>query len=405
MAPKKSTKPGGASGMQDMGGGSVLSKAMGKDAVSATRFPDPFCGYKSFLLYVPNKPSSEYKPAKNSWYRRRQGFAKAVVTNPFVPGFMQSMLLAFLPIMTANVMLAECVVMPMLICQYMLLAWPLYLVFYSRFRDCFSLLGGIGVACFGTHYPFIIASIESFRQTGLEGFQKAWAELQQEINHACDGVASQLTVDADGDGEADIDEVNFISRQGILIYACLDGINPHTIIMACAHLYAGLAGIFAALKTSWMRQIYIGAALAENVSKFNDVYVWPVIGAMLDPVYLKWVREFTKRAIFMGITKFALTNASTVAFFFACKRGGDIAGRSIVYMGKKAGLFPPSFDINNTYVDEIVGFIVAGVGLYVQTFVFVDSAGEFTMPAPLVPYAEPIESLEAMLGEQIKKKW
>ena len=134
--------------------------------------------------------------------------------------------------------------------------------------------------------------------------------------------------------------------------------------------------MLATLKIQFAKAITLGNAIGDALLPPAELVLLPPLEFILPQDYKKWGQpliQYTVRSIAISIAWFL---QRVISAFHSAIRGGTMCSRNLMHYFGKRGIIP-HINHEDTYIDEVVGFILAGLGLYFQlTF-------GFQLPFPL----------------------
>ncbi len=118
-------------------------------------------------------------------------------------------------------------------------------------------------------------------------------------------------------------------------------------------------------------------------------YIVPKLEALLPAEYKKWAKPVISYTIKSFAISIAWTLQRIISAFHSAIRGGLMFSRNILHYLSEMGYV--KIDHEQTYIDEVVGFGVAAVGLLWQL------RSGFSLPFPLNVLLFPFTLIEYML--------
>ena len=170
-----------------------------------------------------------------------------------------------------------------------------------------QLLFGFVLTFLGGTFITTIAAWEAFKMCGYDKTKKAIGTLYQSYLVAKAASDKDDAVDDDGDGVADVQQIDakaLVQRNGMLLLKVLD---PDEVSDAIAGVWGGFMGVVAVLRIQFAQAVTLGAALGDTLTEMADTTVKPQVEALVDEEHKKWVAP----ALRYAIKSFAVT----VAFF------------------------------------------------------------------------------------------
>eukprot|EP00814_Leptocylindrus_danicus_P020403 CAMPEP_0116015678 /NCGR_PEP_ID=MMETSP0321-20121206/6990_1 /TAXON_ID=163516 /ORGANISM="Leptocylindrus danicus var. danicus, Strain B650" /LENGTH=326 /DNA_ID=CAMNT_0003485515 /DNA_START=67 /DNA_END=1047 /DNA_ORIENTATION=- len=271
--------------------------------------------------------------------------------------------------------------------------------FYSKLPDDIAaMLIGLIFCFFGGLYPTLFAALQAARLSGWDSLVGALKNLNQEIQVILEADKKDSLKDEDGDGIADVNELDskeFFERKTKLV---LTKINPTKVDDALSTIYKVWLGVAAALAIKFARTISLALSLADAINKPVMKYAGPFLEKAVPKEYSRWIPvvvAWITKSIGMSIAWYIQT---IISAFTSAIQGGLMTARAMLKFcakrGIKLGGFIPE-DHNETLIDETIGYTLAALGFFFQFKVGFDITFPFNIP--LMPF----EMAETWLRWQI----
>ena len=256
--------------------------------------------------------------------------------------------------------------------------------------DIIYALFGLGLTFFGGVYVLTIAACETFYMTGWETTKIGIIYLKTEFERLWRKSKKDDNKDENNDGIADVLQITagelFTRKIGFFFATCRD---PQKLMDMLGAICQSLLGVIAVLKVNFAMTIALGAMIGENLRKPASYFIVPIASRVLPDKYHKWIAPLIN-----VICKFV---AITIAWFIqrvissvqSAIRGGLLFSRRILGFLNRKGYI--SFNECESYLEEYIGWAVAGLGVYFQITHF------FAVPFPLNFFLFPISCMENYL--------
>lgn len=158
--------------------------------------------------------------------------------------------------------------------------------------------------------------------------------------------------------------------------------DPDRLIDAVGGLWAAYLAVLATLRLEFARVTAMALGIAEMI-KFPIVRVaGPPLSALLGPERKHWVMTIITVVLNLLVISFAWFLQKVISAFNSALRGGKMFGEALLAYLNENGLLAKvpclktrddgTLDLNETYLDEIIGYLVA--------------AGPLATHAPLRPW-------------------
>jgi hypothetical protein len=251
-----------------------------------------------------------------------------------------------------------------------------------------AILAQVGlVYCFaGGYYPTLFSSLQAARHCGLEIMVAAIQDLTDEAIKVIDATAD-IPVDEWSRRDLFLHQTNIV----------LKTVDPVKINQAAGALYTSWLGISAVLEKEYARVISLSLTMSYYLERAAHWILEPPVKLLVPkdyhiwvPVVIGWGCKAAAMNIAWRIQR--ILTASTSAMF-----GGVLFARAILRMLHKRritlfGLIDETGQ--ETPLDEIIGFTVAGVGFYTQMQYQFENNFSFEVPFPLSLVAWPFDWAE-----------
>jgi len=269
---------------------------------------------------------------------------------------------------------------------------------------------GIALCFFGGVYTASISAIEAFRSMGGERALDDCKYIWKEIQHVMADSAIDDAKDDDGDGVADVDQMDgkqLLARKVNMSMKCIT--EPEKLQAAVGSLWAAWMAVLATLRLEFARTTALALGICEMV-KFPIVrYLAAPISWLLGPDRKHWtltIIDVTLKVICITIAWYI---QSIISAFYSGIRGAKMFASGAFDVMRQHGIlkkFPDflvpdkdPFNPDTTYVDEIISYPLAAAGFYWQLTSGFSSAAMFPFPAnvaaPFVFF--PLDVVEWML--------
>jgi len=236
-----------------------------------------------------------------------------------------------------------------------------YAIYKSLPLEYVKLVFGALLCFFGGFYPTVFAALQAAEHGGLSTVGNALSALSDEVLVIVAENKKDNKVDDDGDGIPDAQEVEgreFIKRKIKLVLA---KVNPVKVNDAIASIYKVWMSVLAVLTIEFARTITLSLTITKFVEKMVNRLVLPVVKAATPKEYQKWcpiVLGWWCQSIGISIAWKIQTVISALTSALA---GGLIVARTVMLIRSKGTKNP-----DDTYLDEVVAYILAFVGFYFQ---------------------------------------
>jgi len=281
---------------------------------------------------------------------------------------------------------------------YIRIAIPHIVKFYSMVVEQIAKLPlglmralvGFCMCFFGGVFPGTIAAYEAWSLCGGKEAVASLQELYGEFEKVMEANKKDEADDKDGDGKPDIDALDpkeLVIHKTKLV---LQTVDPTKVSKQVSLLYTGWIGVLATLKIKFAKTVTLGVAIGEKLYGPTEHYVQPIVTKMVEEEYQQWVPVVLKWMCKAVAVSIAWWIQRVISAFHSCIKGGLMFGRELVHYMHEKGYV--QFDIDDTYIDEGIGWGIAVVGLLTQ-FYF-----GFGVPFPLNFFFLPLNFVEAFIA-------
>jgi len=274
-----------------------------------------------------------------------------------------------------------------LLLPYIAKVWDAVQYAYSHMPNNLlqSLLGFL-MCFFGGAFPVTISAVEAWNLCGWESSKEHLKLLGDEVKIIIEESKKDDTEDLDGDGIADVKQ---ISPQALIqrkIRLVLIKVNPEHVNAAVSGILVAWVGVCASLKVNFARVITLAATIGDQLKKPAAYVIAPGLSRVVPVEYHKWIPTAINascKAIAMVVAWWV---QQIIAAIHSSIRGGLMCARGIINFLHERGFI--SFNDEETYLDELIGWGLAFLGFYFQYNL------SFAVPFPLSLVMWPIGVVE-----------
>eukprot|EP00591_Stephanopyxis_turris_P003416 CAMPEP_0195516868 /NCGR_PEP_ID=MMETSP0794_2-20130614/8876_1 /TAXON_ID=515487 /ORGANISM="Stephanopyxis turris, Strain CCMP 815" /LENGTH=325 /DNA_ID=CAMNT_0040645571 /DNA_START=78 /DNA_END=1055 /DNA_ORIENTATION=- len=286
-------------------------------------------------------------------------------------------------------------IIPLLI-KFSQKAYNTWIVLPHDFAQCII---GLIFCFFGGMYPTLFAAIQAAKAGGWLTMQKALGDLAGEAMVVIEANKKDNDVDADGDGKADVDQIDDKELLMRKVNLVLTKINPEKVDNALGELYKVSLSVIATLTVEFARTIALACSISEIVRKPLDKYITPLTKQVVPKEYHRWIPVvfgWCAKGIAMSIAWYIQT---IISAFTSAVQGGIIITRSLIKICAKKGItlfgLIKSDNPDDTKLDELGAYGIAALGFYFQFTM------GFSMPFPFNIVLMPFEMAESYIRWKI----
>lgn len=240
--------------------------------------------------------------------------------------------------------------------------------------DLLMALGGLGLSVCGGAYCASISAIEAVRMSGWERTKSALLDVYTDV---C-AIYAAYSADTNADDDS-IRHVTRLSANDLLtrkLAVMAMAVNdPEKLSAALGGLYTSWLAVQAVLRIEFAKTITLGVSIATMATPYLQKVGVPVLVHVMPPAYHHWIPMLianTARSVGVAV---AWKMQEVVSAVHLAMLGGLLFSRSMLRWARRQGHVASAPE--DTVLDEVVGYAVAGVGFYCQW------AWGFALPFPL----------------------
>jgi len=294
--------------------------------------------------------------------------------------------------------------------QVITIVAPIYKQIYTKIYEVYVILPknviqmifGLCLCFFGGTYVAAIAAVEAFRQLGWQTVSTNLVVVQKQAALILEASKKDDKVDDDGDGVADVDQIEARALVQRKIQVGMKAITePDRLQTACGALFTSYLAVLATLRLEFARTTAFALGIVE-MAKFPIIrIVSPTVAATLGADLAHWTQSIIESSLTFVAVIFAWFLQQIISAFYSGLRGGRMFADGLIAeleerdLMSKVPLIKQPFDPDESFLDETIGYAIAAVG-----FIFQITNG-FRLPFPLNIIFLPLTILEWILRLQI----
>lgn len=255
---------------------------------------------------------------------------------------------------------------------------------------------GLWLCFFGGTFPVLIAAYEALQLSHGDSTYSSLCAITSEVKVIIQENAKDDARDDDGDGQADVDQLDakslVVRKARLVATKC----NPEKINTALAGLSATFLGVVATLKLQFAQTIAMSLSIAELLQLYVvDGRLQPLVESIAPDEYSKWVPVLLRWLCKYTAYRMAWYCQSLVSAFTTGIRGGLLCSRAVLSFALRRKWTPRAWrDQSDTYADEVLCYALLAVGIYYQVYVSQFSPPGFPLNWMLWPLSVTEESLK-----------
>mmetsp|Transcript_2351 Transcript_2351/g.3374 ORF Transcript_2351/g.3374 Transcript_2351/m.3374 type:complete len:350 (+) Transcript_2351:44-1093(+) len=240
-----------------------------------------------------------------------------------------------------------------------------YIVSYSIYeklpKNVVAMIIGLAFCFFGGFFAVTFAAFEAFKEIGGNDVSNAIKLLRSDFK----AVLAANKKDDDEVRSKGIDDSlsaqDLVTRKTMLV---LKTVNPEQLNTAVGGLYKGFTGVIVVLKFRFARTIALAMSIAEYMNPLASRFLVPALSVAIPEEYHQWIPTIIKTFCRSIATTVAWRIQRVISTFQSGIKGGLMTARGLVrFMHENKYI---DFDDEATYIDEVMGWGLAGCGIYFQ---------------------------------------
>lgn len=248
------------------------------------------------------------------------------------------------------------------------------------------------VYCFaGGYYPTLFSSLQAAQQCGWNVMVESIADLTEEAIKVIDA-AAELSPEA-------FERKELFLRQTKIV---LKTVDPMKINHAAAALYTTWLGVSSVLQKEYARVISLSLSLASYFERVTHFILEPPVKMCVSQDYHKWVPVMIGWGCKAAAMNIAWRIQRVLTASTSAMAGGLMFSRAILRMVSKRGvrLFGLIRE-DDSPLEDIIGFMVAGIGFYTQIETQFKNGFTFDVPFPISLVTWPFDIAERWIQWEI----
>ena len=230
---------------------------------------------------------------------------------------------------------------------------------------------------FGGNFFTLCAAVEAYRIVGFDDTKLALGKLYRSYKVAREASAKDDEVDEDGDGVADVKQIDkkelVLRKLGVVAKA----VDPELVADAVSAINIGLMAVVATLRVKFAQCVTLGVSVGDIAHNLASTHLEPVLFELVPQDYKKWVSPSVKYGCKLAGVSLAWTLQMTISAFHSSSRGAQLFARgTLSYVVRHKYLKPSAVDekgkVFNLFI-VVFGF----VGFWSQFW------SGFNLPFPL----------------------
>ncbi|CAD7929237.1 unnamed protein product [Amoebophrya sp. A25] len=244
---------------------------------------------------------------------------------------------------------------------------------YEKCRDFYAMLPieiacciyGLGICFFGGTYVVAISAIEAFKMSGGDTIEACWNDICEECSLLVEKNEEDNEEDLDNDGIADVLQISQRELMQRKVKLVVTSIDPDKLTKAVGGLYQGFLSVLMTVKFQFAQAIALAVSMAEQARKPAAVVLTPILASALPPNSEDWIVTAIDYLTKTIALLFAWTLQKMVCAVQSAIKGGHMFAQNLLlFLANKLGV--ENIDLDETMVDEYIGWAIAAMGVYFQ---------------------------------------
>jgi hypothetical protein len=258
-------------------------------------------------------------------------------------------------------------------------------------RDALLAQAGLVYCLAGGYFPTLFCAVSAAQQCGMAVVLDATTDLVEEAVRAVDAATSTTSWSSGGQASNTPTARELLQQKTLIVLATIDPVKINQAVGALAATWMGVAAV---LEREFARTITLSLTLAGYLRPVTRWLLAPPLYHIVPddyhawvPVVLGWSCKAASMSLAWRIQRVFTAASSAVAGGLLCSRALlRMAARRLPWLQRRT----QDGDETATYIDELLGFALAGLGLYVQ----IGNGFSFQVPFPLNLVTWPFEIAE-----------
>ena len=216
---------------------------------------------------------------------------------------------------------------------------PIYKKFYTEAYKIYvqlpmnvlTMIFGAALCFFGGTYVASIAAIEAFRQLGWQKVVTEVTVVREQLQIVYAASAEDDKVDEDGDGVADVDQLEATElAQRKIVVAMKAVTEPNRLQEAFGALFASYLAVLATLRLEFARTTAFALGIVE-MAKFPIIRILgPMVAATLGEDLAHWTQTIVETTLTFFAVIFAWWLQMIISAFYSGIRGGKMFADGLI---------------------------------------------------------------------------
>ena len=236
---------------------------------------------------------------------------------------------------------------------------------------------GFVLVFFGGNFFTLCAAVEAYRLIGFDDTKIALKKLKHSYDVAMAASKKDDEVDADGDGVADVKQIDARALAVRKAAVVAKAVDPDLVTDALVAINGGLMAVVATLRVRFAACVTIGSTVGEMAHNAVQTHAEPALLELTPSEYKKWVPCGLRYGCQLCGFVIAWFLQMSISAFHSATRGAQMFARgSLTYATRRGYLNPTAIDEKGRVFNACV-FALAFVGFWSQFW------SGYSLPFPL----------------------
>lgn len=263
-------------------------------------------------------------------------------------------------------------------------------------KDAITAQAGL-VYCFaGGYYPALFAAVQAAQNCGWQTMCQALDDLGEQAGAAIDAVSNEYENKASPTARAMFQQTTM---------TILKTVDPVKINQATGALYTTWLGVSTVLEREFAKTIALSVSIAGYVQPIASFMFKPPLRLCVPQDYQQWIPVLIGWGCKAAAMSIAWRVQRVFSIYTSAITGGLMFSRACMRMLAKRGvrMFGMiSDDERESALDEVLGFAIAGFGVYSQIETGIDTGFSMRVPFPMSLVTWPFDIAEKWIEWKIQ---
>ena len=255
-------------------------------------------------------------------------------------------------------------------------------------EEMFPALAGFVLVFFGGNFFTLCAAVEAYRLVGFDSTRVALGKLYDSYKVARAASAKDDELDEDGDGVADVKQIDskdlVVRKIGVVAKA----VDPELVADAITAINTGLMAVIATLRVKFAQSVTLGVTVGGIAHNLASTHVEPLLLELTPPDFKEWVGPAVKHGCNLAGVSLASMLQMTISAFHSSSRGAQLFARGVLGYAVRHGHLKPGAVDETGKVFNLFIVVFGFIGFWSQFW------RGFSLPFPLSIILLPVRFAE-----------